>query len=104
MKPDPLTCIVCGAKIPCITERKLAINDITPDSDDFSRLDLSIETGDLICIYRGENVISEQGIRQSEREKVLDELRDWSYTIMVNNCALAAMAMRDKIESLRKVE
>jgi hypothetical protein len=60
----------------CTTERKLAINDITSDSDGFSRLNISIQTGDLICIYRGEDVISEQDIRQSEREKAIEILQE----------------------------
>jgi hypothetical protein len=69
----PLVAFKIGKpSFPCITERELAINDITPDGDDFSRLNISIETGDLICIYRGEDVISEQEIRQSEREKVIN--------------------------------
>ncbi len=35
---------------------------------------------------------------------VLDELRDWSYTIGCNNAAIAAIGLRDRIESLRQQE
>ena len=40
-------------------------------------------------------------IVKKERERVLNELRDWSYTLAVNNSAIAAMMMRVKIDSLR---
>jgi len=41
-------------------------------------------------------------IATKARAEVLDELRDWSYTIGCNNAAIAAIGLRDRIESLRQ--
>jgi hypothetical protein len=40
---------------PCIKKRKLAFNDISDDMDDFSRLDIPVNTGDRIMIYSDKN-------------------------------------------------
>jgi hypothetical protein len=36
----------------CITRRELAYNDISEDGDDFTRLNIPVEIGDEIRIYR----------------------------------------------------
>ena len=52
----------------------------------------------LPCVDRL-NLLSDE--LATERERLLNELRDWSYTLAVNNSAIAAMMMRVKIDSLR---